>query len=512
MKKNFNTIFYVILFFLLLINKSHSNTLKPECYQLFDKIKKDWKSKELYNSQMLHYVDFGFELATDEKNNFEVKKTKTGNYVIGAITSQNIYGDIRSGDELLSIGGTQSKNIVINSDNRYRFFEELNDVQNFVFSRNGRKFERELKKLDRLKQEESITVDIKNINKINIKDSSFNLKLGYQISNEWDVDTENLYFGKMVIDTLIFKSDEGEWMDSNCNKIPIKTMEDLRFPYPGRTIFLENTTSDNKNLIQNYLNLYVYDNRVGDDLEDDGSYASLEYASLGSYTILNKFNLKSFPFDKQTLKLKFKSENYHSENELRASIYTYKNLDNLISNNDLNGWNFIDYKIYNSIEANPINRAFYSSVIVIELNLERESSYYLYKIIFPIFLILMVCWSVVWVDPKELEARLTITIVCLLSLIAYNFVIDSELPKLEYLTVLDWIVLISYIYATIPNFISVISFRLIKKDKILLNKIESLSKKYGASSYVLLVIFIVFLNANLNGEFSSSAISWMAGR
>ena len=101
MKKNFNTIFYVILFFLLLINKSHSNTLKPECYQLFDKIKKDWKSKELYNSQMLHYVDFGFELATDEKNNFEVKKTKTGNYVIGAITSQNIYGDIRSGDELL---------------------------------------------------------------------------------------------------------------------------------------------------------------------------------------------------------------------------------------------------------------------------------------------------------------------------------------------------------------------------------------------------------------------------
>ena len=124
----------------------------------------------------------------------------------------------------------------------------------------------------------------------------------------------------------------------------------------------------------------------------------------------------------------------------------------------------------------------------------------------------MVCWSVVWVDPKELEARLTITIVCLLSLIAYNFVIDSELPKLEYLTVLDWIVLISYVYATIPNFISVISFRLIKKDKILLNKIEGLSKKYGASSYVLLVIFIVFLNANFNGEFSSSAISWMAGR
>ena len=47
---------------------------------------------------------------------------------------------------------------------------------------------------------------------------------------------------------------------------------------------------------------------------------------------------------------------------------------------------------------------------------------------------------------KELEARLTITIVCLLSLIAYNFVIDADLPKLEYLTIMDYIILVSYIY------------------------------------------------------------------
>ena len=28
---------------------------------------------------------------------------------------------------------------------------------------------------------------------------------------------------------------------------------------------------------------------------------------------------------------------------------------------------------------------------------------------------------------------------------------DKEIPKLEYLTVLDWIILVSYVYATIPN-------------------------------------------------------------
>ena len=124
----------------------------------------------------------------------------------------------------------------------------------------------------------------------------------------------------------------------------------------------------------------------------------------------------------------------------------------------------------------------------------------------------MVCWSVVWVPPRELESRLTITIVCLLSLIAYNFVIDSELPKLEYLTVMDWIILISYVYATIPNFISVISFRVYKSNRRLSDKIEFYSKRYGASSYIVLILIIVLINANLFPENSSAVISWMAGK
>ena len=99
-----------------------------------------------------------------------------------------------------------------------------------------------------------------------------------------------------------------------------------------------------------------------------------------------------------------------------------------------------------------------------------------------------------------------------MSLIAYNFVIDSELPKLEYLTVLDWIVLISYVYATVPNFLSVISFRLQKTNLNLSNKIEQIAKRYGLSSYVLSIFLIVLLNANLNTENSSSLISWMAGK
>ena len=87
-------------------------------------------------------------------------------------------------------------------------------------------------------------------------------------------------------------------------------------------------------------------------------------------------------------------------------------------------------------------------------------------------LILFVCWSSVWIDKREIESKLTITIVCLLSLIAYNFVIDNELPKLSYLTVMDWIILTSYIYAAAPNILAILSFQLSKiKGK---NKVDKI--------------------------------------
>ena len=113
-------------------------------------------------------------------------------------------------------------------------------------------------------------------------------------------------------------------------------------------------------------------------------------------------------------------------------------------------------------------------------------------------------------DPKEIESRLTITIVCLLSLIAYNFVIDSDMPKLEYLTIMDYIILISYVYAAIPNFLSIYSFQLIKKNKPLAEKYEAIEKRYGLLSYILIIFIIVIVNASSAPEHTNSMFTWAA--
>ena len=234
----------------------------------------------------------------------------------------------------------------------------------------------------------------------------------------------------------------------------------------------------------------------------------------GIYELKNKFNLKAFPFDKQRLSVKLIDGRFNlDQRNIFVSENTHAFLQDYVDKNEVLGWNITGYEINDFQYQNSFHmKKDFSDGLSLDFIIERKHGYYIFKIVIPIILILLICWGSVWIDPKEIESRLTITIVCLLSLIAYNFVIDSELPKLEYLTVMDWIILISYVYATIPNFLSIISFKLVKTNISLCNRVENISKKYGILSYVLIIFFIIVVNANLNPENSSALISWMAGR
>ena len=278
--------------------------------------------------------------------------------------------------------------------------------------------------------------------------------------------------------------------------------------FPSRHYEFENLRKVDQDQIETTIKIALYTKEIGDSKNELYVTSSQE----GNLIFNNDFNLRSFPFDRQTLKIKLYDSFYLPEKRLLfSSTYMMRDLDYFWKNKKINGWDILGAEADSGTYKDP-NQRNSKSAMTIKIPIERKHGYYIFKVIFPIILILMVCWSVVWVDPKELEARLTITIVCLLSLIAYNFVIDSELPKLEYLTVLDWIVLTSYIYATIPNFLSIISFRLQKTNLKLSKKLETLSKRYGLSSYMLGVLLIIMLNANLNPENSSSLISWISLR
>jgi len=204
-----------------------------------------------------------------------------------------------------------------------------------------------------------------------------------------------------------------------------------------------------------------------------------------------KFNFNAFPFDQQKITFQYfidSSANYGYPYFNGSDFFEQSNYKNL-KFNDWTPRGKPEYKYIDYIDPLYMGKPV---TVEISFSLDRNFEYYLLKIFLPILIILCVAWSCFWVSPKEVEARLTVSIVCLLSLIAYTFVIDKELPKLSYFTIMDYAVLLSYAFSTIPTFESIyvnrVAFKNIKKAV----KIDLIFIKFTPILYLSLMLIIFY--------------------
>ena len=212
----------------------------------------------------------------------------------------------------------------------------------------------------------------------------------------------------------------------------------------------------------------------------------------GNSLFKNYFDFSAFPFDKQNLVFKFAPKDdglcYNSEFDL--TTFSENSLKKSYDKMRFIEWNKESIS-YNSYFDYNVSCEYNDSGIQINFYVERNYNYFLTKILFPIFLILIISWSVFWIRPNLIEPRLTVSIVCLLSLIAYNFVVDDDLPKLSYLTVMDIMILLSYFFSTLPTLITILN-HVQKNDEIALG-IDRKARIFIPLLYVFSIIIITFL-------------------
>ena len=528
MRKKFNLLFITLFISFLCSNISIA---KPRCELFYE---------EVYNQTSyprdVDYIshgnqkDIGFRLyqkINESQDDFVLRKNSDGYYLVGKLTQEKFVGfdpydftKIMVGDAILEINNEDIRTSF--DEKKYskdiaEMFEESENVL-IKFSRKlpdgeFKTFEIESKVKITSYNNPSLDILVENI-KPNEKEGTYIIALSTDYTEYL---TKEYNITKVAHKNLIRAEDrdeyptneeiENEQFDYEECTFSENDWERLNSRDPNYGVKVKNVVyEDNTKRYANYLVIPFFHDYESDN---NSKETIVSYKKRTSYEIKNDFNLKSFPFDKQKIILQIENERY-SLDEWKAGLTTWTliQLNEFAKENQITGWDITNYDMSYKSFYNP----FYGDIgdgFEVILEIERKSGYYIFKIILPIVLILMVCWSVVWISPKELESRLTITIVCLLSLIAYNFVIDKDLPKLEYLTVLDWLILISYVYATIPNFLSILSFSNINKRNKFISKLDFYGKKYGALSYVLIVIIIISANANLNPDYTSSALGWL---
>ena len=507
MKKKFKILInlFALVFIIFYPIKSSASTQQCDLFIETLLANPDRSYELMVGDVELNTLGFYLQLDWDEKGKKTFyRKDRNGNYVVGKVMNLKLAKKLKSQNSIIKINDEK----FILSEKQMEMFRKDDKVKMEFFDQEKGNFILELERKKQRVTDVHVQIEDISINSIDIKKSIYEVRFKYDFSKVYEkVAYEKLW--NMADGTIIFK-EMGVWSIAVC----IFTEEEFkksRMFDPGYEMDLLNIASMDNDLFTVDYKLTPYAKKYHPENVDQ---LFIQKKIEGIFSIKNNFNLRSFPFDKQKLSLQIVDGAYNlDDRNMFVSQRTHQFLNQFVKKNEISGWNIKGY------ELNPVQyqSAFhkqdnFSDGLRLDILIERKHGYYIFKVILPIILILMVCWSVVWIHPRELESRLTITIVCLLSLIAYNFVIDAELPKLEYLTVLDWIILISYIYAAIPNFLTIASFKFIKTNEPLSMKLEGYGKRYGPTSYVGIIIFIIFLNANFNPENTGALISWMAGR
>ena len=145
------------------------------------------------------------------------------------------------------------------------------------------------------------------------------------------------------------------------------------------------------------------------------------------------FNLKKFPFDKQTVRMTFLSALYGDE---QLDIQFNSDRTGYLGNFSLPGWEFNSME--HAVKTKSIGEM--EDVISgfeISFSLERESGFYLWKVVVPLGFIVFMAWTVFWIDPAQFGGQVAISTSSVITLIAFQLSLHELLPRISYLTKID---------------------------------------------------------------------------
>jgi hypothetical protein len=223
-----------------------------------------------------------------------------------------------------------------------------------------------------------------------------------------------------------------------------------------------------------------------------------------SYTFINNnFDFRKFPFDNQKLSI---AQFTDIENFVEFFISKSHKNKILKMNNEKNfniivpGWEvqLLEVETIFSTELWKADDSDFVGFIETFINVKRNNFSYIVKYGFPTIFIVLISWGVFWISPQDIKTRAELSIISLLSLIAFNLVINEKLPDLNYLTLLDGLVLTSYLFAGAATILSIVGNVYTRKTKN--NKfsivLDKRARIWGPVSYIIINIVFAYIIIN----------------
>jgi hypothetical protein len=179
------------------------------------------------------------------------------------------------------------------------------------------------------------------------------------------------------------------------------------------------------------------------EVEPDGRVICRQrYA--GAFT--QSLRLGSFPFDRQTFRLQFVAVRY-SPNEVKF-VPDQDWVDNglkqaggIAPSITLPDWTIEHWNTKSLGYA--LAPGFEYSGYAFEFTAVRDVQHYILKVILPLVLIVIMSWAGFWIDPIHANSQISVAVTSMLTLITYRYAVDTQVPRLPYMTRIDLFFLVS---------------------------------------------------------------------
>lgn len=153
------------------------------------------------------------------------------------------------------------------------------------------------------------------------------------------------------------------------------------------------------------------------------------------------FDLRRFPFDSQQLTLEIQSFTWDAE---QVVMVADASKTGFAEDFEIPEWTITGVRAHEE-RVDVIRSTKPYSQFVLTIDIERKSGFYLWKVMLPLLIIVALSWSIFWMLDEKFGIRVRTSATGILTIVAYQFVASQNLPRVGYLTLMDKIMVISFL-------------------------------------------------------------------
>lgn len=161
---------------------------------------------------------------------------------------------------------------------------------------------------------------------------------------------------------------------------------------------------------------------------------SIDYTAKYSLSIETALDIHQFPFDEQTILITIVPFGYMP---YQLKYYLLKDKMGIDPQAHIEEWKFTGFK--NKLSSQD------GTHYTLALHYQRKAAFYIYKIFLPLLMVVFISYMVLWLPKEPAINRLAVIITAMLTVVAFQWSILSDVPKVSYITYLQAMLLFSFI-------------------------------------------------------------------